>query len=221
MGYREIGMTIPRTGASEWVYQVIRKGITTGEFKGGMQLKQDEISEALSVSHIPVREALRRLESQGLVTIQPNRGAQVATLSRRDILDMMEVRATLSVMALRNSFEHFTEKDFEEMEACASAQPGARNLMEAEEMNYRFHDLLGKYADNAVARLFMGLIHDNIDRYLRGNFYGKTKDRNISASEHRAIVSACREGDCEKACDLLRKHILNANIYIPEDSKLS
>ena len=77
MDYKAIAATVPpRNGAGtqDWVYRVIREGIISGELAGGTQLKQDEISEALNVSHIPVREALRQLEAQKLVTIHPNRG---------------------------------------------------------------------------------------------------------------------------------------------------
>ena len=82
MNYSSIAEQIgPRTGATqEWVYRVLRHGIVSGELPGGAQLKQDEISAALNVSHIPVREALRQLEALGLVRIHPNRGASVTQL---------------------------------------------------------------------------------------------------------------------------------------------
>ena len=105
MDYKAIAEQVgPRVGATqEWIFHVLREGIISGKLPGGMQLKQDEISAALNVSHIPVREALRRLEAQGLVRIHANRGAAVTELTRSELLDMMEVRATLSVMMMRGS----------------------------------------------------------------------------------------------------------------------
>ncbi|MBQ2770089.1 MAG: GntR family transcriptional regulator [Clostridia bacterium] len=117
MDYKRIAeQTGPRVGATqEWIFQVLRNGIINGNLPGGTQLKQDEISSALNVSHIPVREALRRLEAQGLVKIHPNRGASVTSLTQQSILDMMQVRATLAVMMLKNSAPHLTEKDYDEL----------------------------------------------------------------------------------------------------------
>ena len=84
MDYKAIAERLgPRSKvAQEWVYQVLKSGIVSGELKPGTQLKQDEISAALNVSHIPVREAVRRLEATGLVVIHQNRGASVSALSR-------------------------------------------------------------------------------------------------------------------------------------------
>ena len=153
MNYSSIAEQIgPRTGATqEWVYRVLRHGIVSGELPGGAQLKQDEISAALNVSHIPVREALRQLEALGLVRIHPNRGASVTQLSRSTLLDMMEVRATLSVMALRNSAPLLTEEDYDALDAVIAAQRQETDLFRTEELNYRFHDLLSYHAENSVS----------------------------------------------------------------------
>lgn len=218
MGYKEIAAGIPRIGATqEWVFHVIKQGITTGELAGGMQLKQDEISEALEVSHIPVREALRQLEARGLVKIMQNRGAYVTKLSRNVILDMMEVRANLSVMLFRSSAPMLTEEDYAELEQIVAEQAKETELFGCEELNYRFHEILGSHADNSIADLFLGMIHDNIDRYMRHNFYGDGNDRQRSLNEHRAILDACHRGDYESAAALLNEHILRTRDYIPED----
>ena len=80
----------PRTmAARDWVFQVIRTAIVRGVLPGGMPLRQDEISAALSVSHIPVREAFRQLEAQGLVRIYPNRGAVVTKLTKEEMANII------------------------------------------------------------------------------------------------------------------------------------
>ena len=217
MNYKSIAEQIgPRTGATqEWVFRVLRQGIVSGELPGGTQLNQDEISAALNVSHIPVREALRQLEAQGLVRIHPNRGASVTQLSRRTLLDMMEVRATLSVTALRNSAPLLTEEDYRALDEVIAAQKRETDLYRTEELNYRFHELLSYHAENSISDLLMEIIHANIDRYLRKNFYGGAATRARSIGEHEQIVAACRAGEYDRACDLLRDHILNAKDYIP------
>jgi len=223
MDYKAIADRMgPRVGATqEWIFHVLREGIISGQLPGGMQLKQDEISAALNVSHIPVREALRRLEAQGLVRIHPNRGAAVTQLSREQLLDMMEVRATLSVMMLKNSAPLLTEEDFAALEEVVRQQRETpdEDLRRSEELNYKFHDILTSRADNSMADLMLELVHANIDRYLRASFYGTSLTRDVSIGQHEAIIKACREGDFEAACGILRDHILNAKEFIPASLK--
>jgi len=223
MDYKAIADQVgPRVGATqEWIFHVLREGIISARLPGGMQLKQDEISAALNVSHIPVREALRRLEAQGLVRIHPNRGAAVTELTRSELLDMMEVRATLSVMLFRNSAPLLTRADFDAMEAVVAQQRETPNedLVRSEELNYKFHEILTSHAANSMANFLLELVHANIDRYLRASFYGTAQTREVSINEHETIIMTCREGDFEAACNMLRDHILNAKEFIPTSMK--
>ncbi len=223
MDYKAIADQVgPRVGATqEWIFHVLREGIISAKLPGGMQLKQDEISAALNVSHIPVREALRRLEAQGLVRIHPNRGAAVTELTRSELLDMMEVRATLSVMMLKNSAPLLTKADFDALESVVKQQRETpiEDLVRSEELNYRFHEILTSHAANSMANFLLELVHANIDRYLRASFYGTSQTRQVSINEHEAIMLTCREGDFESACNLLRDHILNAKEFIPTSMK--
>lgn len=221
MDYKAIAEQLgPRVGATqEWVFQVLRQGIINGLVPPGMQLKQDEISAALNVSHIPVREALRRLEAQGLVTIHPNRGAQVTRLSRETLLDMMEIRATLSTMLLKNGGPYLTEEDYAQLDHIIALQRQEDDPFKNEELNIQFHDLLCSRADNSVADLLLEIVHANIDRYLRKSFYTEQATRNISIQGHEDIVACCRAGNFERACELLKQHILDSIIFLPEDLK--
>ncbi|MCE5187945.1 MAG: GntR family transcriptional regulator [Eubacteriales bacterium] len=223
MDYKAIADQVgPRVGATqEWIFHVLREGIISAKLPGGTQLKQDEISAALNVSHIPVREALRRLEAQGLVRIHPNRGAAVTELTRSELLDMMEVRATLSVMMLKNSAPMLTKADFDAMEEIVRQQRETSNedLVRSEELNYRFHEILTSHAANSMANFLLELVHANIDRYLRASFYGTLQTREVSINEHEMIIMTSREGDFEAACNLLRDHILNAKEFIPTSMK--
>ena len=219
MDYRELAEAIgPRTGATqEWVFRVLREGIISGKLKGGTQLKQDEVSAALTVSHIPVREALRQLEAQGLVTIHPNRGSTVTQLSRSNLEDMMEIRASISYYIARRAVPLLTEEDLDELQTVIEEQKAAKDLFEEERLNYKFHEVLTRRAKNKVADMFIELIHSNADRYLRDALYSDPARRGLSIAEHQAILDACRAGDAEKASNLLHDHILEARQYIPED----
>ncbi len=219
MNYKTIAEQLgPRIGATqEWVFNVLRSGIVSGQLTGGTQLKQDEISAALNVSHIPVREALRRLEAQGLVTIHANRGASVTKLTRDDVLDMMEVRATLAVMQLKKGAPLLNDDDYQEMEEIVHEQRETSDLLRCEELNYKFHGMFSRHAENTFATLMTELVHANIDRYLRKDFYELSQRRSVSVNQHEQILDACKNGDYDKAADLLRMHILDAKTYIPDD----
>lgn len=220
MDYKALAAAVgPRegSGTQEWVYRVLRAGIVNGSLKSGTQLKQDEISAALNVSHIPVREALRQLEAQRLVTIHANRGATVTELSRATLIDMMEVRAAISVAVLTSAIPRMEEEDFSELEAIIAEQKQASELFEVEELNYRFHEVLTRRANNPVADMLMEIIHANIDRYLRSAFYSDAKDRSVSIGEHERILAACKAGDTDLAGKLLHDHIMDARSRIPDD----
>lgn len=206
-----------KSGATqEWVFQILRTCIVRGDLPPGTQLKQDDISSALHVSHIPVREALRQLEAQGLVRIHPNRGATVTQLSRGSLEDMMEIRASISYYLLRRAVPLMDEKDFAVLESIIEEEKKVSSLLDTETLNYRFHEALTKKADNGTADLIIEILHANMDRYLRSCFYTGADARSRSVEEHQAILDACREGDAEKAATLLHDHILDARNRIPD-----
>lgn len=218
MDYTILAKSAPlKNGATqEWVFQILRNSIIRGEIPAGTQLKQDDISAALSVSHIPVREALRQLEAQGLVRIHPNRGATVTQLSRDSLEDMMEIRASISYYLLRRAVPLMDQQDFSTLQDIIEEEKKVSALMDTEKLNYRFHELLTKKADNSIADLIIEILHANMDRFLRSSFYSGSDDRSRSVTEHQAILDACREGDAEKAATLLHDHILDARYRIPE-----
>lgn len=204
-------------GTQEWVYRVLRAGIVNGALPGGMQLKQDEISAALNVSHIPVREALRQLEAQQLVTIHANRGATVTVLSREMLINTMQVRAAISTALLAVAVPRMTEEDFAKLDAILEEQRHTSELLKSEDLNMRFHELLTARANNSVADMLMEIIHANIDRYLRSGFYSDAAEREISVSEHDKILAACKARNVDEAVQLLHAHIMDAAALIPEN----
>ena len=203
-------------GTQEWVYRVLRAGIVNGALPGGMQLKQDEISAALNVSHIPVREALRQLEAQHLVTIHANRGATVTELSRDMLINSMKVRAAISVAMLREAVPRMTDEDFTALDAILEEQRKVSDTLASEKLNIHFHEVLTAKANNPIADMLMEIIQANINRYLRSGFYGDAAEREVSVVEHEKILAACKAGDADEAVKLLHAHIMDAAALIPE-----
>ncbi len=218
MDYTKLASVVgPRLGATqEWVYRVLKQGIIDGELKGGTQLKQDEISAALNVSHIPVREALRQLEAQGLVTIHPNRGASVTQLSRDTVMNMIDIRASILVAMLRLAVPAMTDADFQELDGILEEQRATDDEFRQEILNKRFHEVFSRCAKNRVADIMMDILHANIDRYLRDAFYATKADRDYSIREHALILEACRARDVDQAAELLGQHVLDAKRRIPD-----
>ena len=185
----------PRSmAARDWVFQVIRTAIVRGELPGDMPLRQDEISTALSVSHIPVREAFRQLEAQGLVRIYPNRGAVVTKL--------------LEVGALRLALPHITEEDLARARELLELFSKEKDPIKGAELNLKLHFSLYDPCDNQTLLSLIDQMHANVDRYITP-FFGKEE---VSAElytvdEHSQIISACESKDTELATAILRTHL--------------
>lgn len=201
--------------AHERVLAALRKAIEMGDFAPGESLRQEAISETLNVSHIPVREALRHLEADGLVEVQRNRGARVVALSRKTIEDMMEIRAYISSNILKTAIPLLEEADYQKLQGIIEKQKNETDPIKADALNNEFHKCLLHPARNQVAENVIKLITSNIDRYLRGNLYGMEEMRNLSVAEHERILLTCQAGDKNRAAYLLSEHILAARSRIP------
>ena len=199
----------PRSmAARDWVFQVMRTAIVRGELPGDMPLRQDEISTALSVSHIPVREAFRQLEAQGLVRIYPNRGAVVTKLSCKELSDVMDTRILLEVGALRLALPHITEEDLARARELLELFSKEKDPIKGAELNLKLHFSLYDPCDNQTLLSLIDQMHANVDRYITP-FFGKEE---VSAElytvdEHSQIISACESKDTELATAILRTHL--------------
>jgi DNA-binding GntR family transcriptional regulator len=193
----------------EMVAEVLREAITSGHLRANAPLPQDEIAAQLRVSHIPVREALRQLQSEGLVTYQPNRGAAVSSLTSAEIREIYEIRAILETAAVRRAAPQLTAEQLDHAErilaAAESAEDGAawgshdvdvHQLIYDLEARPRMHELIG------------GLLR-RVDRYWLIHGLMLTHRAKFER-EHRAILAALRERDAERAAALLADHLAGA-----------
>ena len=197
-----------RQSAPDIVREGLRRAILAGEIGGGAQLRQDELAERFGTSRIPVREALRQLEAEGLVTIHQNRGAVVANLSVEEVLELLDIRIALECRALSLAVPEMVDGDLEAAEALLDAYDREPDPSLWSEMNWRFHKTL--YAPCHRPRL-LAMIEANygqIGRFLRVQVSKATgKDR--PQEEHRRILAACRQGRKTEAVGLLEQHIAN------------
>jgi len=190
----------------------IRERILRGHYPEGEPLRQDAIGVELGVSRIPVREALRQLEAEGLVTFNPHRGAVVSTLSLKQIRELFELRAEIEGDLIRRAIPHMTPEDHARADDILDAYEVALHSGQVTvwgALNWQFHSTLYAPADREFTMSIVNKLHQHSDRYLRMQLsltHGETRARH----EHRAIAAAVRKGDASKASRLLRDHILGA-----------
>ncbi len=187
----------------------LRQAILSSELAAGTQLRQDHLAADYGVSHIPVREAMRRLEAEGLVTYTPRRGVFVARLSGPEAWELTEMRLALEGLAVRLSVARATAGDFEAAAEALGAGDRSASLDDRSAMNWAFHRAL--YAPCERPRLIKTVegLWRQVDRYLR--VVWQTADyQDRSQDEHRAILAAYRRRDVETALALTEAHIREA-----------
>ena len=131
-----------KQSAPDLVRDQLRQAIHAGEFQPGEQLRQEDLANRFCTSRIPVREALRQLEAEGLVTLHPNRGAVVAALSLQEVLEMLDIRIALEMRALYLAVPNMIDSDFEAAAKILKAYDREPRPQKWGEMNWRFHELL-------------------------------------------------------------------------------
>ena len=210
---------IPRQSLASAVSNVLRDRILRGELKAGDQLVQHTIATELGLSRIPVREALRQLEAEGLVKIIDHRGAVVASLSADEILEMFEVRMLLESHLLRLAIPRMTDEDFEEAESILESYTGSLEKEENVEnwgaLNWKFHSCLYEAANRPRILSMAESIHNNADRYVRLHLF-LVRETTRANQEHRTILQFSKERNVEAACRHLELHIESAGKSLAE-----
>lgn len=197
---------LDRRSAPEQVTAALRSAIVAGVLRPGERLPQLELAGRLGVSRMPVREALNRLEAEGLVVIHPHRGAMVSALSVDELREIYDIRISLETMALRLSIPRMEREDLGELERLLLEMDAVKQPQDWLNLNREFHGRL--YRPSARRRL-CGLI-DNLraqsERYLR-IFAGHPDRTRQAQKDHWDIYRACGRRQVERAVALLGAHL--------------
>ncbi|MFR0672073.1 GntR family transcriptional regulator [Enterobacterales bacterium AW_CKDN230030176-1A_HGKHYDSX7] len=197
----------PKTAtAAQRAYEEIKRRITDGQLSEGAPIRQDEIALAIGVSKIPVREALSRLESEGLVVLTPNAGATVATLSVADYIEMLDMRIALECRALELAVPNMASSDIAMARDLLAAYNQAMTQAQWSDLNLRFHQCLYAPANRPRLTGMIRSVQDHMGRLLRLRV-SSVAGHERSHQEHVSILEACERGDTEAAVKRLRKHI--------------
>jgi DNA-binding GntR family transcriptional regulator len=187
------------------ISKVLAERIIAGALEPGSRLGQDHIAEEFGASHVPVREAFRRLEAQGLVVSEPRRGVRVAGFSLDEVKEVAEMRAALEVLALRHAAPHLTKAILDQAEDANRVSDKAGDVQAWEEANLMFHRLI--LTPCAMPRLLKAIddLHTASARFLFSGWRAEWEaptDR-----DHRAILDSLRAGQVDAAALVLARHV--------------
>ncbi|AUI59257.1 GntR family transcriptional regulator [Amycolatopsis sp. BJA-103] len=205
----EPGRVVParRRGLADEVADRVRDAIFGGAYPPGAQLREVELSEALGVSRGPVREALLRLEREGLVRSEWHRGALVTTLSDVDVAELDSLRSALEQLAVRLVVASAPDADLDAIDEVVERMDRARDEHEMVRCDIDFHDAV--YAASGHRRLIEAwqAIRSQVHLFLLTRIGVNSEGylANIPA-EHRLLASALRARDGEKALELFAAH---------------
>lgn len=196
----------------ELVFESLREAIIVGKLSPGERLMEIQMAEEMGVSRTPVREAIRKLELEGLVVMLPRKGAYVAGLSLKDITDVFEIRGALEGLAAELAAERITEEELEGLERYLvkiSEESETGNLSKVVETDTDFHSLIYSASRNQRLSQIINNLREQIQRFRTTSlaYPGRMK---VAVEEHRKIVEAISARDGELARKLAHEHMENA-----------
>jgi len=204
--------TVQRKTVVDLAVEQLREQILRGDYPEGSPLRQDALAAELGVSRIPVREALRQLEVEGLVTFSPHAGAVVSTLSLDEIVELFQLRALLESELIRKAVPQLTtdvlDRAYTILEAYDAAFE-AGDIAEWGALNWEFHSTLLAAANQPLTLNILSMLHNQSDRYTRLQLaltHGQTR----ASDEHKNIANAAASGDADLAASMMRDHVETA-----------
>ncbi|HLH64084.1 MAG TPA: GntR family transcriptional regulator [Solirubrobacteraceae bacterium] len=201
---------------TEDVYERVRAAILDGELSPGAVMSQVALAEELGISRTPLREALRMLQSEGLVEGEPNRRVRVAPMTPEDLEGLTVMRVTLEAEALRLSVPRMDSEDIARLEghmAEMAHYAAERDYRRWNGPHERFHRTLTAHAGERV-NFVLGQMFDHAERYRRLHIgHAPTA---WATQQHREILDACKAGDREGAAGLLAGHLARTGLEVCE-----
>lgn len=191
------------------VFQTLRNAILTGELEPGERLMETQLGEKLGVSRTPIREAIRKLELEGLVIMVPRKGAQVAPFTEKDIIDVLEVRASLEALAARLACKRMDDRAFLRLQLVITEYEYALRDGDIETMiekDVEFHETIFNASQNDRLIQLFSSMGEQIQRYRVTYFKNVTESERVLA-EHNALLDALKARNEELAASLATEHI--------------
>ncbi len=185
----------------EMVYEELKMQILKGSIIPGTRMMEVELAEEMGVSRTPIREAIRKLEKEGLVTIEPRRGAYASMISTEDMVEILEVRQDLEGLAAYFAANRMTEEQMAELKEVSNNYNEAVKRGKMEDMikyDTRFHHIIVESCRNKILVQMIEQLQELVLRF-RYIYYDNFRRAENMPEEHEAIVAAISEGDADKA----------------------
>lgn len=193
------------------VFNTLRQAILKGELKPGERLMEIQLAQRLGVSRTPVREAIRKLELEGLVLMIPRKGAEVAEITIQDLEDVLEVRAALEELAVKDACDHITPEQLEELR---EANEEFEKVLQGNDLiayvhaDMHFHEIIYDATNNKRLLQILNNLREQMYRY-RMEYMKDKRTHQRLLKEHAAIGQALRDHDKQKAGEAICIHIQN------------
>lgn len=193
------------------VFNTLRQAIITGEFAPGERLMEISLANRLGVSRTPVREAIRKLELEGLVIMIPRKGAQVARITEKNLCDVLEVRTVLEEFATVLACERIDEAGIRDLrqaldEFVTAVESG--DILAIANKDEHFHDIIFHATNNDRLIYIINNLREQFYRY-RMEYVKDIRQRSLLVEEHRELLNAITNRDSARAKELMRTHLLN------------
>ncbi|HIZ44907.1 MAG TPA: GntR family transcriptional regulator [Firmicutes bacterium] len=198
------------------VFNTLRRAILRGELTPGQRLMEIQLADKMGVSRTPVREAIRKLELEGLVVMIPRKGAEVAHISGKNLRDVLEVRRALEELSGELACERMTEEEFRLLEqanhkfASVIDSDDVTMLAEADEA---FHSLIYQGTDNERLVQMVNNLKEQMYRYRVEHIKDKSQ-RKVLVKEHQGIIQALEARDVERTRKMIRDHIYMQEVIV-------
>ncbi len=193
------------------VFNTLRQAILRGEMEPGERLMEIQLAQKLGVSRTPIREAIRKLELEGLVIMIPRKGAEVAHITEKDMRDVLEVRATLEELVVALACKNVTDEKLAELKAANKLFETAivsKDVVNIVDADVHFHDIIYTMTDNARLIQIINNLREQMYRY-RLEYVKDARTHSILISEHNDIIKQLKDRNVEHAKKVIYQHINN------------
>lgn len=193
------------------VFKTLRQGILTGELKPGERLMEIHLAKRLGVSRTPIREAIRKLELEGLVIMVPRKGAQVAQITQKNLKDVLEVRRTLDGLCAELACERMTDEELDELKrVCQDFEMATRSkdFTKIARADEALHDSIVLATGNSRLVQIVNNLSEQMYRY-RFEYIKDVSSHDRLIEEHRVLYEAIKARDKENAVEAAKLHIDN------------
>ena len=200
------------------VFNTLRRAILRGELKPGERLMEIQLANKLGVSRTPIREAIRKLELEGLVLMIPRKGAEVAEITEKNMLDVLEVRKALEELAAGRACERITQEQIEEMKVAAKefeAILKTGDVTKIAEADVKFHDVMYLATDNQRLITLLNNLREQMYR-LRVEYLKQKECYPQLLDEHQRLIEMIEKRQKEKASEIAGKHIDNQVLTVSD-----